>query len=233
MRSAICATRVDRGSAYLNISGDDQQLGFPGGRRVDADHRVNWKPIRAARRRRSTIADKQGLNARSASRAMLWPRQRADRRRRRAAKETAGRFLQQRSGPVFDSYFEATLTTASFTPRLISQHQSRRACRRKLLAGVDIYDSELRIDRSRACWAIRRSIATTCASARSALISRRRWRAPNTDLAVGGRLQRHNCLGARPARPDGARAASFASCRDCRSMKTRSNTPCISVSSIG
>ena len=98
-------------SAYLNLSGDNQHLGLPGGRLVTptfnqlvTDPRGATTPF--------DFANKQGMNATAGVTHMLCAGHRADRRRRRAAEESAGRLFLHSARPDFDRGFKATSTTA-------------------------------------------------------------------------------------------------------------------------
>ncbi len=195
---------ADWGSAYLNLSGDDQHLGFPGGRRVT----LTTSELETNRRGAATpfdYGDKQGANA-----LLGFARKLGEGSELivdggvRQKKQQAGFFSA--FGAIFDSYFDATLTTASFTPRLSSQHDLA-GLPAKLLAGVDVYDSTYRSDRAvhlgdppNHRYDLRQR---TVAGYFQDTIALR----PDTDLAVGARLQ-HNFVSARdrldPTAPGGA-----------------------------
>ena len=131
-------------SAYFNLSGDDQHLGLPGGRLVTpTSSQVDHRPAR--RRDPVRLLRQAGRQRHRRCHAFLAPgtelivdggvRQK---------NQQAGFFSA--FGALFDSGVEATLTTASLTPRLVSQHDLGGAPG-KLLAGVDFYDSVYGSDR--------------------------------------------------------------------------------------
>jgi iron complex outermembrane recepter protein len=126
----------DQGSAYLNISGDDQHLGLPGGRRVTATS----SELVTDRRGTSTpfdYADKQGKNATAGITRMLAPGAEliVDGGVRRKEQQ-AGFFVV--TFPLADRYVDTTLTTYSFTPRVIID-QPLLGLPSKTIAGLDVY----------------------------------------------------------------------------------------------
>ena len=109
-------------SAYLNLSGDDQHLGLPGGRRVT----LTTSELVTNRRGAATpfdFAEKQGVNATLGVTRVLWQgTELVVDGGVRHKKQEAGFFSA--FGPDFDSGFKANLTSLSLTPRLLSQHMS-------------------------------------------------------------------------------------------------------------
>ena len=86
----------DKGGVYLNLSADNQYLGFPGGRLVTPY--VQPGRQRPARRRNSVRLRRQAGHQRHRRRhADAGARHRADRRRRNPTEEATGRFLRRRS----------------------------------------------------------------------------------------------------------------------------------------
>jgi iron complex outermembrane recepter protein len=133
------------GGAYLNLSADNQHLGFPGGRLVtptfslvDSDPRGATTPF--------DYGDKQGLNGTIGVTRMLAPgtelildggiRQK---------KQQAGFFVAGFTDG--DRYIDTTLTTYSVTPRLVSNH-NLAGTPGKLITGIDIYDAVYGSNRS-------------------------------------------------------------------------------------
>ena len=88
-------------TAFLTLSGDDQKLGFPGGRLVDPS--IGLDQLATNRRGTATPFDygnQQGANATAGFTKTLIERRRPDRRRRRARQEAAGRILRHRLPPI-------------------------------------------------------------------------------------------------------------------------------------
>jgi iron complex outermembrane receptor protein len=195
------------GSAYFNISADDQHLGLPGGRRVtatsslfDTDPRGTATPF--------DYADKQGVNLTAGVTRMLAPGTEliVDGGLRHKAQQ--GGFFSA-FGSAFDSYVDATLTTYSLTPRLNSKHDLFGLVA-KAIVGLDIYDSTYGSDR-----ALHRGDSpnhrydlgqrTVGVYGQETVALR-----PDTDLAFGLRFQR-NMVSARDRLDSGAPGGFFAS----------------------
>ena len=193
-------------SAYLNLSGDNQHLGLPGGRRVAPG--VN--ELITDRRGAATpfdFAEKQGLNATAGVTRVLWQgTELIVDGGVRNKKQEAGFFSA--FGPDFDSSFKADLTALSLTPRVLSQHVIGGAPG-KLIAGVDVYHSIYGSDRSRHLGEppIHRYdlTQTSVAAYFMETINVR----PDTDIAFGGRVQ-NNQITARDRLDPNAPGALFA-----------------------
>jgi len=133
------------GGAYLNLSADNQHLGFPGGRLVtptfslvDSDPRGAATPF--------DYGDKQGLNGTvGVTRTLVPGTELILDGGIRQKKQQAGFFVA--GFPDGDRYVDTTLTTYSVTPRLVSNH-NLAGTPGKLIAGIDIYDAVYGSDRS-------------------------------------------------------------------------------------
>ena len=174
--------------AYLTLSADDQHLGLPGGRRVT----LTTSELVTNRRGAATpfdFGDKKGLNATLGVTHMLWSgTELIVDGGVRHKKQEAGFFSA--FGVDFDTGVAADLTSLSLTPRISSIHQLG-AMPGKLLAGVDIYDSRFDQDRGRRLgeppihrYDLRQ---TTIAAYFQETLGIR----PDTDVAVGARVQRN------------------------------------------
>lgn len=132
----------DRGSAYFNISGDDQRLGLPGARRVtlttselDTDRRGATTP--------NAFANKQGVNVTLGMTRILTD----------GVELIVDGGLRNKKQQTFSSLFgfdtsdARELTTASFTPRIVGQGYLL-GLQSKLIAGLDVYDAVLGVNRS-------------------------------------------------------------------------------------
>jgi iron complex outermembrane receptor protein len=200
--------KTEEGSAYFNLSGDDQHLGLPGGRRVTltsselvTDRNGTSKPY--------DYADKQGFNATTGITRML-----ADGvelvvdggfRQKRQQAGYFGSFVDPSSGDPMN-YVDTRLNTASFTPR-IKIDRNLFSLPSKIIAGLDMYNSDYVSNRSQA--------QNTAAIHHYALTQRTLgvyWQQtigflPNLDVSYGYRLQR-NTVSARdqydPSAPGGA-----------------------------
>jgi len=132
-------------SGYLNISGDNQHLGLPGGRLVT----LTTNELVTNRRGAATpfdFAEKDGVNATVGVTRMLWPGTELIVDGGVRNKNQRAAFFSSFS-PDFDSGFKATLTTWSLTPRIASNHDINGMAGR-LLAGIDFYDATYNSDRS-------------------------------------------------------------------------------------
>jgi iron complex outermembrane receptor protein len=173
--------------AYLNLSGDDQRLGLPGGRRVT----LTSSELVTDRRGAATpfdFAQKQGANATAGVTHILWPGTEVIVDGGVRHKKQNAAFFSD-FGADFDSGFKATLTALSLTPRLVSQH-NLGGLPARLLAGVDVYDTTYDSNRSRHLgespihrYDLRQ---TTIAAYFQETVGVR----PDTDVAFGARLQR-------------------------------------------
>jgi iron complex outermembrane receptor protein len=175
-------------TAYLNISGDSQHIGLPGGRLVDARNGTNL--VLTDPRGAATpfdYADKQGVNVTLGVTRVLAPGTEliVDGGVRQKNQQAA--FFDSFS-PDFDRSLRATLTTYSLTPRITNQHEIA-GMSGKLITGVDIYDATYGSDRGQ-----RLNVApnhrydlsqTTVAGYFMETIAVR----PTTDVSFGSRLQ--------------------------------------------
>jgi iron complex outermembrane receptor protein len=194
-------------SAYVNVSGDAQNLGLPGGRHVT----LTSSELVTDRRGAATpfdFANKQGANLTLGGTRTLW-------QGTEVIVDGGVRYKNQTAaffnsfGPDFDSGFKANLTTLSFTPRLLSQH-NLAGVPAKLIAGVDVYHSIYDSDRSQHLGDIpihRYDLTqTTTAGYFMETVNVR----PDTDVSFGGRLQ-NNHIGARDTFDPTAPGALFSS----------------------
>jgi iron complex outermembrane recepter protein len=126
----------ERGSAYANITADDQKLGLPGARRVtltssqvDSDPRGATTP--------TAFADKQGISATAGFTRMFDGIELIVDGGVREKKQQA---FSEISG--FASSDARMLTTYSFTPRFIARN-AIFGMPNKVIAGLDFYDASL------------------------------------------------------------------------------------------
>lgn len=123
-------------SAFLNLSGDDQHLGLPGGRLVTAA--INQ--LRTDRRGATTpfdFGDKQGANLTTGFTKTLWNGAELIVDGGVRNKKQQGSFFS----PFAESYVDSTLTTWSITPRL-SIKNNVFGLRSNILTGIDYYDAK-------------------------------------------------------------------------------------------
>ena len=176
-------------TAYFTISGDNQHLGLPGGRRVT----LTTNELVTNRRGAATpfdFGDKNGINATLGMTRMLW-------QGTELVVDGGVRHKNQESGffsafgPAFDSGFKANLTSLSVTPRLLSRHMVGGAPG-KLITGIDVYHSIY--DQNRSLHLGDPPIhhydlkQTTAAVYFQETIGVR----PDTDIAFGARVQRNS-----------------------------------------
>jgi iron complex outermembrane receptor protein len=174
--------------AYLNLSGDDQHLGLPGGRRVSAVANINQvvtDPRGAATP--FDYANKQGINATLGVTRVVVPGTELIIDGGVRQKNQQAAFFD----PFGDSGFKATLTTFSLTPRLTSQHDLG-GMSGKLITGIDFYDNTYGSDRSvhlndppNHRYDLTQRTFAGYVQETIALL-------PTTDVAVGARLQENN-----------------------------------------
>jgi iron complex outermembrane receptor protein len=177
-------------TAYLNLAGDNQHNGLPGGLRVSPTFNQLLIDPRAAATP-FDFANKEGMIATLGVTHMLW--QGTDlivdgsiRQKNQQAAFFCGPFCSD-----FDRGFKATLTAASFTPRLTNQH-NLGGVTGKLIAGVDLYDTTYGSDRSLHLndapihrYDLTQATAAGYFQETLALL-------PTTDFAFGGRVQGNN-----------------------------------------
>ena len=136
---------VQEGSAYLNLSGDDQDVGLPGARRVDP--RVGMNQLVTNRRGATTpfdFASKQGASATAGITRMLAPGVElivdgGTREKKQQAQFYFATPTVATLNPL--NAVDTVLTTSSLTPRLQAQrhcgrHAVERNDRHRLLPGL-------------------------------------------------------------------------------------------------
>jgi iron complex outermembrane receptor protein len=131
----------DRGTAYANISVDDQKLGLPGARHVTLTS-SELETDRAGATTPTAFAKKQGVNVTVGVTRLVgnWLEVIIDGGVRNKKQQA----FSSLSG--FDSSDDRELTTVSFTPRFIGRHDLF-GLPSKVIAGLDIYDATLRSNR--------------------------------------------------------------------------------------
>jgi iron complex outermembrane receptor protein len=174
--------------AYLNLSGDDQHLGLPGGRLVSAAANINQ--VLTDPRGATTpfdYADKQGVNATLGVTRVIVPGTEliVDGGVRQKNQQAA--FFD----PFGDSGFRATLTTFSLTPRLTSQHDLG-GMSGKVITGIDFYDNTYGSDRSVHLSDPPNHRYDLTQRTFAGYIQETIALLPTTDVAVGARLQQNN-----------------------------------------
>ena len=138
--------------AFLTVTGDDQKLGFPGGRIVDPSIGVNELVTEPPRRRHAVrLRQPAGRQRHRRLHQDAVERRRSHRRWRRAEQEYAKRVLRHGTVcvaiPSFSStYNDASLQTWSITPRL-SIKNSIFGMPSQILTGIDYYDATFHQDR--------------------------------------------------------------------------------------
>ena len=137
----------DMGSAYLNLSGDNQKLGLPGARLVSPPF-VN--ELLTYRRGATTPFDygaKSGANATGGFTRIITPGTEVivDGGIRTKNQESA---FFSNFGSDFDAALDTRLTTYSVTPRIVSAHNLFEVAPSNLIAGIDYYNSDYGSNRS-------------------------------------------------------------------------------------
>ena len=177
---------TEQGGAYLNLSADDQHLGFPSFRRVEPSLNIN----QLVTDRRGTITpfdygDKQGLNLTAGVTRKFGDSTEVilDGGVRQKLQQTSA-FLTG-----LENYVDTTLTTTSFTPRVINGH-NLFGLPGKIIAGADIYDAQYDSDRGLRKgdapihrYDLRQRTFALYAQETIALL-------PGTDLSFGGRREK-------------------------------------------
>ncbi|MBF0098470.1 MAG: TonB-dependent receptor [Magnetococcales bacterium] len=146
-RSAVGEVRraIESGELYLNLTGDTQHMGMPGGRKVT----LTSSELSSDRSGAATpfdYADKQGIQGsvgitRRTGAGIEW------------IVDAGVRHKEQQSaffspwGAAFNSYLDTTLDTYSLTPRLKMDHQLGDMAA-KLTAGLDLSQSDYLSDRA-------------------------------------------------------------------------------------
>jgi iron complex outermembrane receptor protein len=178
------------GSAYVNISADDQHLGLPGARRVTlTSSELATNPLGATTP--FDYGNKQGLNVTLGVTRMVMPGTEiiVDGSWRYKAQQTASLLEFQ------EVYLATTVGTASFTPRVIN-NVTMFGMPWKTIAGVDVYKSIYGSGRSvhkgdlpNHHYDIDQTSVAPYAQTTVAL-------QPQTDLSAGARIH-HNSISAR------------------------------------
>lgn len=178
------------GSAYVNIAGNNQHLGLPGARRVDATTGQNQ--LISDRRGATTpfdYADTQGKSVTAGVTRILTPgTELVVDGGVRLRNDKAAAFLGG-----FDNFLTTDLTTASLTPRITSEHVLF-GLSSKAIGGVDFYDSTYRQDRGLHqgdppihSYRLRQRTLAGYAQDTIAVL-------PSTDLAFGLRVQQNRII---------------------------------------
>jgi iron complex outermembrane recepter protein len=136
-------------TAFLTLSGDDQKLGFPGGRFVQPS--IGLNELADDRRGTGTPFDygnKQGANANAGFTKTLWNgAELIVDGGVRDKKQQAGFFGPTPMPSFFSSFVDTTLQTWSLTPRL-SIKNPMLGIPSNILTGVDYYDATYHSNRS-------------------------------------------------------------------------------------
>ena len=136
-------------TAFLTLSGDDQKLGFPGGRFVQPS--IGLDQLATDRRGTNTPFDygnKQGANATAGFTKTLWNgAELIVDGGVRDKKQQAGFFGPTPMPSFFSSYVDTTLQTWSLTPRL-SIKNPIMGMPSTILTGIDYYDATYHSNRS-------------------------------------------------------------------------------------
>jgi iron complex outermembrane receptor protein len=181
-------------SAFLNISGDDQRLGLPGGRLVDPTLGINQ--LVTDRRGATTpfdYANKQGINATT---GFNWQLDETlelvvDGGVRHKTQQAGffGTFVNP-AAPDPMNYIDAKLTTWSITPR-INVQRILLGMPTRATFGVDFYYADFNQDRSLQVGAPPYHAYTLAQSSLALYGQQSVAVTPNTDIAVGGRIQQN------------------------------------------
>jgi iron complex outermembrane receptor protein len=184
---------VDRGSLYLNITADDQRLGLPGARRVEPSKGINQ--LVTDPRGATTpfdYANKQGTSVTTGGTAMLWPGAElivdGGVRQKKQQSGFFGSFTDP-AAPDPRNYVEATLTTTSVTPR-VKLDSSVMGMPLRSISGVDWYRAEYESPRSLALGDAPFHRYDLAQMSMAAYTQQTLTVMQNTDIAVGGRIQR-------------------------------------------
>lgn len=178
------------GSAYLSITGNNQHLGLPGARRVDAVTGVNQ--LITDRQGATTpfdYADTQGTSVTAGvTRTLTAGTELIVDGGVRLRQDEAAAFLGG-----FDNFLATNLTTASFTPRITSE-LAPFGLPSKVIAGIDFYDSVYQQDRGLHqgdapihSYRLRQRTLAGYAQDTVALL-------PSTDLSFGVRVQQNRIV---------------------------------------
>ena len=179
-----------KGSAYFNIAADDQELNLPGPRNVDPTPIFGFDQLHNDRRGTNTpldYADKQGARGTLGFTYMLA-------RDFELIVDGGIRTKDQRAGffsPSQEAYVDTGLTTRSLTPR-VNVSQPFLGLPSRILAGVDIYDTDYDSDRSMFKGLAPIHIYTGGQESVAAYYQQTVRVLPTTELSAGGRQQWNN-----------------------------------------
>jgi iron complex outermembrane receptor protein len=177
-------------TAFFNVSGDNQELGFPGGRTVNPSTGVN--ELVTARNGTDTPFDfgnKQGANATAGFTKTLW-------NGAELIVDGGVRNKKQQAGffgnvPLMDfnaSYVDTTLQTWSLTPRL-SIKNPMFGLPSLILTGVDYYDATYHSNRSELKSSPPLDVYDLTQRSLAAYWQQTIGILPTTDFSYGGRIQ--------------------------------------------
>jgi iron complex outermembrane receptor protein len=178
-------------TAYFNLSGDDQQLRFPGPRTVDPS--IGLNELVTDRRGTNTPFDfgnKQTANATGGFTKSLWNGADLIVDGGYRNKQTQAGFLgAPGSDPFFFSFVNATLQTWSLTPRL-NVKNSILGLPSNILTGIDFYDYDYVQDHRNAPGAIPIHTYDLSQQSLGAYWLQTIGILSTTDFSYGGRIQR-------------------------------------------
>ena len=177
-------------TAFLTLSGDDQALGFPGGRTVDPSNGINQ--LLTDRRGTDTpfnFGNKQGANATAGFTKSLWDGAEliVDGGVRDKKQQAAFFFGPDTSVPL--NYVDTHLQTWSITPRL-SVKNSIFGLPSVILTGVDYYDATYHSNRPEFQGAPPLDVFDVSQKTLAAYWQQTVGLLPTTDFSYGGRVQR-------------------------------------------
>jgi iron complex outermembrane receptor protein len=177
-------------TAFLTLSGDDQALGFPGGRTVDPSNGINQ--LLTDRRGTDTpfnYGNKQGANATAGFTKSLWDGAEliVDGGVRDKKQQAAFFFGPDTSVPL--NYVDTHLQTWSLTPRL-SIKNSIFGLPSVILTGVDYYDATYHSNRPEFQGAPPLDVFDVSQKTLAAYWQQTVGLLPTTDFSYGGRVQR-------------------------------------------
>ncbi len=200
-RSATCATPATEGSAWFNISGDDQHLGLPGARLVDVNAGIN--ELVTDRRGATTPnafsqQDRRQPDARRVAHDRI--ERRTDRRRQRAPQGPDGLFVAVRLRYLGHSRADHRLGDAAREHR----HAKLFGAPTKITTGIDYYNSSLDAKRSVALSDPPYPHLRSQAAIGGDLLAADRRRAADDRHFLRRAAAANPPVGARPLRSDGA-----------------------------
>ncbi len=186
-KSAVADLRwtFARGSVYLNVAADDQELRLPGARLVDPNAVPPVDQVRHDRRGTATpldYADKQGVRGTLGLSYMLAPDIELI--------VDGGLRKKWQQALLFNgfSYVDSELATASLTPRVVVTRPMFGVPSR-IISGVDVYDSDYQSDRSGGKGVAPVHVYDGGDRSVAAYYQQTLGVLPATDVAFGGRIQ--------------------------------------------